>query len=80
MRSALRRRPDMSRKRDGIVVTADPNRISAAQMDIWRGSAKRKLFPAGVGNVAEESFMGPNFFRMVYILSLVFIPINVIGL
>jgi hypothetical protein len=30
MRSALRRCPDMSRKRDGIVVTADPNRISAA--------------------------------------------------
>ena len=28
---------------------ADANRISAAQMDIWRGSAKRELFPAGVG-------------------------------
>jgi hypothetical protein len=31
MRSALRRCPDMLRKRDGIVVIADPNRLSAAQ-------------------------------------------------
>jgi hypothetical protein len=43
MRSALRRCPDLSLvPRDGIVVTADPTRISAAQMDIWRKSAKRK--------------------------------------
>ena len=60
MRSALRRCPDLSRKRDGIVVTADPNRISDAQMDIWRKSAKRKLLPAGVGNVAQDWAKGLN--------------------
>ena len=66
MRLALRRCPDLSLiPRDGIAVTADPNRIFDAQVDIWRKSVKRKLLLAGVGNVAQESFMGSTRFCLV---------------
>ena len=44
----------------GIVVTVDLNRISDAQVDIWRKSAKRKLFPAGVGGCRTRKFYGPD--------------------
>ena len=35
------------------------------------GSAERKLLPAGVGNVAQESFMGPTRFCLVEGMALV---------